>query len=325
MHKLAPLFALTFLMLAPRLSPAAEAAPLVFSVGAGPMAAALDVAQTKGFFEKNGIKGKVVVYDKGADTLNAFLDGQADVGTCGLSDVIFEKADPAKHAIVATLSYSDSLIRVLARKDRGIGQMTDLRGKRIGTLKGSYAHYCLCTYLAHHGISSNDVTLVYLSKKEMPKAIAAGEVDAICQHGKPIDEARELLGDNWQTFQSTDYTRKLVVMLMRRDMLAKSPALADSALRAALEANEFLRAHPDESVRIMADSKGYATGAMALAMKETVFEISLNQSLLLSLESMERWAVESGLVERTAPRNYLNFIDPQPLERVAPGLVTLIR
>lgn len=325
MHKLAPLFVLAFLMLGPRLSPAADAVPLVFSVGAGPMAAALDIAATKGFFEQNGIKGKIDVYRKGADTLNAFLDGKSDVGTCGLTDVVFEKVDPAKHAIVATLSYSDSLIRVLARKDRGIGQMTDLRGRRIGTLKGSYAHYCLCTYLAHHGISCSDVTLVFLSKKELPKAIASGAVDAICQHGQPIDEARELLGDNWQTFQSTDYTRKLLVMLMRRDMIAKSPALAQSVLRAAVEANEFVRANPEESVRIMADSKGYATGAMALAMKETEFEISLNQSLLLSLESTERWAIESGLVERKTPRNYLDYIDPHPMERVAPSLVTLIR
>jgi ABC-type nitrate/sulfonate/bicarbonate transport system substrate-binding protein len=289
------------------------------------MAAAITVADAKGMFKKYGIKAKLATYKKGGDALDALLSGAVDVGTCGMNDIIFKDVDPSKQAIVASLAYTDSLIRVLARRDKGINTMADLKGKTIGTVRATYAHYCLCFYLIHQGLDCQDINLVFMSKKELPEAIASGAVDAICQHGAPLIKAKKLLGDNWQIFESTDYTRKLLTMLMRRDLIEEKPEIAQGILRAILEANAFIASHPDESIRIVAESKGYTEKDMAEAMSDVIFETTLNQSLLISFESVERWAIESQLIKRKAPRNYLRYIDPTPLRKVSPELVTIIR
>ncbi len=60
---------------------------------------------------------------------------------------------------LATIDKGD-FTYLVARKDRGIVNVSDLRGKRIGTTKGTIAEFHLGRFLALNGITLQDVTLV---------------------------------------------------------------------------------------------------------------------------------------------------------------------
>ncbi|WP_319543737.1 ABC transporter substrate-binding protein [uncultured Pseudodesulfovibrio sp.] len=304
-------------------SPALAEKPLTFSSGAGAMSIVVDVAIDKGFID--GRKAQMLVFKNGAETLDAFLKGQVDIGTASPNNVILSNEfDPQKHAIVGMLSYTDSQLKLLTRNASDITRISDLRGKKIATT-GSFGHFSLCKLLAHNGISPAEVTILMMKKKQMPAAIATGKIDAIFQHGAPIEASKKLLGDNaWLIFQNANIARKLLILIMNRDMINNNPKLTDNVLKAIFKAQDYLKANHTECVAIGAKSKKYTLANMEEAMSEITFDLMLRQSLLLSMETMETWAIDNGFVKRSQPRNYLDYIDPPPLERVAPNTVTII-
>ena len=115
-------------------------------------------------------------------------------------------------------------------------------------------------------------------------------------------------------------------MVIPARLLSENAKQVKGILKATLKGEAFIKTNTDESVRIIAKAKKYTVEAMDKAVRdETEYYISIKQSLLLTLEIIEQWAIDSNLVERKTPRNYLDFIDFRPLEEVAPERVTLIR
>ncbi|NIT52457.1 MAG: hypothetical protein GWO41_06890 [candidate division Zixibacteria bacterium] len=64
---------------------------------------------------------------------------------------------------------------------------------------------------------------------------------------------------------------------------------------------------------------------MSAIWDDYVFEIFLDQSLLLSWEDIARWAIKNKFTDKTTVPNYLNFIYLDGLEAVKPEAITIIR
>ena len=297
-----------------------------FSAGAGAMSGGVNVAEEKGFFEEQGIKGTVTRYKRGRVAFYKYLEGKHDAATAGIFGVILTDFDISKHRIVATLANTDNQTKVLVKKSAGISSPSALKGKRIGTIRGSTAHFYLCQFLVANGILCDDVEVVFLSKKQMPNAIAVGEVDALCQHGMPIEKAKKKLGDDWAVYQDNSIIRKPLLLFMPIETLENKPEIVQGVLKAIMKGNEFIKTNTDEAVAIIAKAKNYPIDVMDKSVRhEMDYGLRLEQSLLQKLEMIEQWAIDKKLVERTTPRNYLDFIDYRSLEKLDAAKVTIIR
>jgi ABC-type nitrate/sulfonate/bicarbonate transport system substrate-binding protein len=304
-------------------TPALAQKTLLFSSGAGAMSGMLDIAIAKSFIE--GQKAEMKVFKNGREALNAFLEGQVDIGTTSANSIVASNGfDPKKHAIVAILSYTDSQLKLLTRNASGIRKISDLKGKTIAT-PGFSNQYILSKLLNYNGISTSEVTFVKLKKAQLPPAIASGQVDAIFQHGKPIKDAKKLLGDGgWMLFQNPNIERKKVVLLMNRNMIKSSPELVEKVLRAVLKAQDFYQKNQAECITIVGKSKKYTFQQMESAMNEIDYRLSLRQSLLLTMETIDKWGVDNNFFSRSEQINYYEYIDPKPLSKVDSDLVTII-
>nr|WP_287412785.1 ABC transporter substrate-binding protein [Pseudodesulfovibrio sp.] len=318
------LLALCFALLTASIA-MADQTKLTFSVGSGPMAGSLNIACDQGFLAQDGIDGKVNSYKNGKQSFDKYLAGKDDFVACSIIPIVLTDFDKTKHRLVGTLSYTDNQTKVLAKKSAGINSISDLKGKTIATVNATTAHFYICKFLEINGVSCNDVKIVFLSKKQMPAAIANGKVDALCMHGMPIEKAKKMLGDDWLIFQDDTIMRKCVTMVTSTDMVTKTPETLKSVLRAILKADSLLKTDIEKSVQILAKDKKYPVEVMENTVRNEIdYDLSIRQSLLLMLEDVELWAIRNNLVNRKTPRNYLDLISYDPLKEVAPKKVTLI-
>ncbi|MEH0021539.1 MAG: ABC transporter substrate-binding protein [Desulfobacter sp.] len=289
------------------------------------MSGAVNVAEAKGFFLEKGIDGKVKRFRKGQIAFDNYLSGQVDLATTGVINVVLTDFDLSKHKLIGTLAYTDNQTKVLARKSSGITKPSDLQGKKIATVRATTAHFYIDKFLVLNNIPRDAIDIVFMTKKQLPRAIANGEVHAICQHGMPIENAKKALKDDWVMFHEGSIHRKPVFIIAPKLWLDKKPEQVNNILKAILKADRFIQTDTDESIRIIAKAKGYPFEAMSEAVRDEInYDLSLKQYLYMLLENVEQWAIENNLVKRKTPRNYLDFIDYAPLKTVAPDKVTII-
>ena len=100
------------------------------------------VAKEQGYFRNNGLNVTFIETPSAAVAVQNLLAGKTDIGF--LNDYILSSPQLYQQPVnvIATLSESDTNF-VVARKDHGILNVSDLQGKRIGVTKGSVGEYFL--------------------------------------------------------------------------------------------------------------------------------------------------------------------------------------
>lgn len=103
----------------------------------GPALGLVFIAEQKGFFAGEGLAIDYQHFDLGRDALASLLRGRADVAMAYLTPVARRAFDDPRLRILTTLHHSHENTAVVARSDRGIRSVADLRGKRIGRPPGT--------------------------------------------------------------------------------------------------------------------------------------------------------------------------------------------
>lgn len=118
---------------------------------------------------------------KGED-INFFLKkGYLDVGIVGDMSAIIAAATLD---IIIPALIQQGFTSIIANRPMMIDE---LRGRNIGYVYGSHAHYALLTALSSGGLSEDKVNLIPLETTEMPEALACGKIDAFSA-GEPTPE-----------------------------------------------------------------------------------------------------------------------------------------
>ncbi len=291
-----------------------------------PSNALVFVALRKGLFAKNGLRLEVQEYPSGKRAMNeAFLTGRADIITCSDTPIVFAGLDHSNFRIIASTFTASNLNRVIARKDAGISEPLDLAGKRVATQKASAVHFFLHLFLIENSLSENNVKLSFMRAESLPSSLRDSEIDAFSMREPYISQAKEMLGENAVIFAAPGIYEQVEVLLVSQKLVDKNSLAIKKLLRAMLQAEEFTRKHPKETMAIVADRLGVATKALSGIWPQIQFRIALEQSLLLLLEDQARWAIRAGLTTKTAVPNYLELIFFDALKQMKPEAVSIIQ
>jgi len=290
-----------------------------------PETALAQIAQSRGYYREVGLEVTAHLHPYGKIALKDVLEGKADFATVAETPVMFAVMKGDKISIIATIQTSVLGHAIVARKDRGILTIGDLKGKKIAATSGTTSHFFLDTILITHGISRKDIEISDLKAEKIPDALAHGDIDAVSTFNPYVAFTQKKLGDLVITFHDKDLYTYNFNIVATQEFIRNNPGKVKKLLRALIKAEKFVKENQDEAQKIVADFSGIDIGIVRSTWADANFSVSLDQSLLLALEDESRWAIENGLTQETKVPNYLDFIYLDGLASVKPKAVRIMR
>ncbi|MBT8338618.1 MAG: ABC transporter substrate-binding protein [Desulfatitalea sp.] len=301
-----------------------ETPPLKLKVGVYPTTYTrlIAVADAKGFFGACGLDVKIRKYPSGTSALEAVIRGEVEIAT--VVDFRFAwrmLAAPRIRAVASTGEVFES--RIVARRDRGIRLPADLKGKRIGFVPNTISEYALHAFLLENGIDLREVHPMPVRLLEQSEAVVDGRVDAVSAFVTFAFNAVDGLGVNGVAWDSRFHTVYNALLVVKEGMVA-SPEAIPLFLKALLMAEAFSLAFPEEAKRIVMEDWEFSRTVIDQFWDKTRVTVSLNQSLVVSLNLYVKWLMQKNQIKGDPP-DVLSFIDTNPLDRIDPLRVTIFR
>jgi NitT/TauT family transport system substrate-binding protein len=282
------------------------------------------IAQEQGYFTENGLNVTIKQYDTGLSAVNGLLKGESDLAMGAEYVFVGKVLNGEKILITGNIAKFDNEY-LIARKDRGIGNYSDLKGKKIGVAKKTTNDFFLGRFLYLHGIDVNEVRSVDVKPQQMADAIANGDVDAVLVWEPYAYTIEKQLGANALVWPAQGGQSKYWLVIGRNDTVLQNPALIEKMFRSLHQAEVYIYSHPAEAKAIIKDDMHYDDHTLERFWQSTQLRLTLDQSLVLAMEDETRWMIANNLTNATAVPDFQKYIYTNGLERVIPGSVNIIR
>jgi len=133
---------------------------------------------------KYGIKLEERMFPKGPDIMPAIVAGEIDIAALASDGAISGRANGVP--IVTVAGFAKGGARLVAGIDSGIKNVQGLKGKKVGVTRGGAHELLLYAELEKAGLTwsdkpGKDVEIVFLAFADLNQALAAKQIDAMCQ------------------------------------------------------------------------------------------------------------------------------------------------
>ena len=229
-----------------------------------------------------------------------------------------------KFLIYLTYEYSNNNIQVVARKDTGINEPTDLIDKKVATTKGGGPLFFTHKFLERYGMDISDVKLVHLSPGDMVMTLIKGDIDAfIVFEPSPSVAKKEIGEDKIVTFAPTDLYGETWNIVVMDNFETHNSETIKKFIRALLKAEDYLEKNPAQSLDIVARYSEIDKTLLSDIMRKQQYEVVLNNLIIDYPKQKAEWAIEIGISSQTNIPNYRDLIDEEYLRELKPGAVQI--
>ena len=282
-----------------------------------------------GLFKEHGIDLQIHHYLSGKQALESLLRGEEELVTVAETPFVLACFKHDDLRLYASIGQSNNEIHILARRDHGIGQASDLQNKSIGAQKSSATHFFLSSFLLLHHINPALSDLRFMKIEDLSMSLIQGKIDAISTREPFLSQAKEALGaDKYIEFSVDGLYTKTYNLVGYQHFVSKYPGAMEKILSAMNKAADYADQHPKEVLRIMAKRLAIPLEGAAKLWKDLRLRVSLNQGLVSIFEEQAHWAVETDIIHKNELSNgqfpsLLKHIDAQPLSTAVPHAVSL--
>lgn len=285
--------------------------------------ALLYVADHQKFFADHGLQVVIKDYDSGVTAIKGMLKGETDLAEAAefpFVRAVFEKEN------IRVIACNDKFENdyIVGRKNRGLKNISDLKGKRIGLTLKTINEFYLGRFLSLNGLSLQQVTLVDLAPAQYVKAVASGEVDALIAwqpHIHRIEkEVKEVFV--WPA-QSSQVVYGL--LLCSSPWLTRNSETVKGFLKSLWRAEDYLLGHPENSKALLRKRLGYDDSYIKSVWPRHNFSLSLDQTLIVAMKDEAQWMIDNHLTSEKQIPDFVNFIDKEVLQSVKPEAINIIR
>lgn len=279
------------------------------------------VAKEKGFFDKHGLDITVSNFTSGKQCLNAVLGGAADIATTAEAPTTAAAMAKQPIAFLARMEMSD--LKTLTSADSAIKTKADLKGKKIAFTAGTGSEVYTMALLKSAGLTKDDVELVNLRPQDMLPALSAGSIDAYDTWEPHIANGKKALGGKAVELDTSGVYAETFNIVVMKDYLAKDPKLVTAFLEALIDAEAWMKAHPEDAITLIADKVGMKREDLAEIWPDYVYHLVLDDRQMAILKAHAEWRLASGNHPPNAVMpDFTEVVDAGPLKAIDPKRVT---
>ena len=304
--------------------PLSPAKNITIGMGQNAASTLLIIAKEKGYFEQHGLNVTFNKPPSASAALQNLVDHQNDFVLVNEYDISDPAMDNKNIQVIGTLSESDVNF-IVARRDRGIVQVQDLEGKKIGVTKGSIREYFLDRFFVLNGLSLNNVTLINLQLAPLVNSTVRGEIDASFSSEPYVYQMRQQMGENAVVWPVNLGQHAQFSLVCNEITLREHREIVEAVLASVLQAETFVNSNPEEAKKVTQMQTNFDEKYMDQDWQNHHFSVGLSQSLITSMEDETRWRVRRNLTNATDLPDFSKYISPDILYRLKPSAVTLIR
>jgi len=294
---------------------------LTIGTYSGDLSALFWIAKDREFFSKQGANVQLKTHESGLESLVELLAGRVELAT--ITEFVFA-SNISKHPelrILSVVGQTDTL-KVVARKDHGIEQISDLKAKRIGLMRNTVADYCFHVLMTLRRIPYEDGQIMDLPPSEQVKAITKGDIDAAVVWEPFPRQMRTELGANaisWSAQSGQDF---YWLLIGTDNTLKKRSSEIRRVLAALALAEDFVKDQRDEAKRIVASQVG--SNHMPELWQTSRFELSLGRPFVVAMEAEIRWMNYKQQIQQFKMPDLLDFISFDALNSVRPDKIQML-
>lgn len=207
------------------------------------------LAKYKGYYKAEGLDVTFQTAKGGVDVAKQVGVGNAPIGGAIGDTALLVRPNGIPVRSVALMG-GGSLVQVVARADRGINKVEDLKGKTITVLGyQDTTFYAAQGILASRGLTRKDVNIQAAGPQGVWKLFVAGKADAMMAVPDWIGIARGQ-GVKMKIFNAMDYFPSMAQAIVASDdMIKKNPKLIEGLVRATLKGLKEIMDNPAEAAK----------------------------------------------------------------------------
>lgn len=256
-------------------------------------------AEEKGFWKQNGLEVQWVPFEAGAALHRAVAAGSVNIGMTGPLSIIQAVGAGVPEVIVADMQAREDMY-FWVRSDSKIKSPKDLKGARVGVSRfGGVAH-------AYGRMVAKLLGL----EKDIKFVAIGGRAQQIAALKTGIDDAEifsliafaplKVSGEVREVVVVRDYLPKEwtdVAVFARRDLAEKSPELVRRAVKAIVQAGDYVVKNPDWAKEKMRTALGHPPEVARLVYSELQYGKDGKISRA-GLENIVNFLIEYGIVPK---------------------------
>ncbi|MCQ2013902.1 aliphatic sulfonate ABC transporter substrate-binding protein [Clostridium butyricum] len=274
---------------------------VVLRIGAQPypLYSSIYVAKEMGYldeeFNKIGEKYEWTDFNSGPLVNEAVASGSEDIGFMADMPAILAKSSGQDIQIIGNLAYGEKALALIVGKDSDITDPSQLKGKKIAYVKGSYAQHLLSLILEKEGLTFNDIESVNLAAGDIGAALDGKQIDGAVIWEQFISKLTSE-GRARVLIDGTGIKRGNMVTYSTRKFEEEHPEAIEAYIKACQRGSDYIKTNPKEAVDAIADKFGVSPELLVKIFNNLTFTQALTDDDINEIKKVEEYTFKEGII-----------------------------
>ncbi|KAH7117697.1 hypothetical protein B0J11DRAFT_441862 [Dendryphion nanum] len=216
--------------------------------------------------------------------------------------------------------------RIVANKAAGINKLSDLKGKKVGTMSGTSAGVFVSRLLASAGVKENEYTVVSGSvcmkapcaSNTFPSMISSKQIDAFGIWEPAVELGVQALGNNAITFQNGSVYREMYALYSTTEKLNDPSKRKDivAFVRALNQTLDVYNKNPESVYKFVASAVGMDSKVVADVWEDHGWTGILPSDLLDLLVDEDKYLAGKDKRSAASRADLEKFLDTSVIEEL---------